>query len=66
MKKLTIFATKRDAEGNPYTAFSYEYEGAASAQIVNGFVNVYEIDTHVLHAALIKMDEYEDVTIYNY
>lgn len=66
MKRLTIFATKLDAEGNPCTIFHYEHEGEAFASICNGYVTIYEMDTHTLHNNIIKLSDYEDVSIYNY
>lgn len=66
MKMLRICASKLDEEGAPRVVFNYVYEGAAFASISNGYVNVYELDTHTKRLALLKLDDYVDVSIYNY
>lgn len=65
MRRLTIIATKLDGEGNPYTAFNYEHDGEAFAAMKNGFITIFDINTHRI-IGKVRMDDYEDVTIYNY
>lgn len=65
MRKLTIIATKLDAEGNPYTSLNYEHEGEAFAGIKNGFVTIFDINTYCV-IGKVRLSDYEDVTIYNY
>lgn len=64
--KLSIIATKLNAEKEPYTAFHQEYEGHAFAVIKSGFVSVINMDTRQTLENIIKIDDYEDVSIYNY
>lgn len=64
--KLIIYGNKHNEEGEAYTALSLMFTNEAFVVYEKNEMIVFDCEPHPHVVERIKVDEYDDITIYNY